>query len=516
MNQRIDDTTYNGLFGRKDIYVTDDITPDNIIQRVNEVLQLHAVNVVEENELYWRRRGISPIFSRIKEVRPDINYKIAESSGIINYIVTFDNGWFLTQPAYYVARKSRSQSKVNKLNEFLYLSGKTDADNKVSNWFHTVGKGVIWVKGNTPRKEPPKVYVLDPRSACVAYSLGVEKEPLLGIHVVMNGNQLMVDAITRDSFYTLTGEIVPTRATVAPTFTGTVNNILSITPNLLGMIPIIEYSWDENNIASIEPAISMLDAVDTLQSDRLNGVAQFIQSLLVTWNCKFDDDMDANKIRQYGLINLIADGENRQDVKILSDQLDQAQTQVFVDDLYEKILSACCVPATTKGGTSTSDTGVAVLARDGYVQADAKARNSEDVFKNSNKHFDKLFTEILRRKKLLDINASEYELLFVRNETSNIQSKAQACHTLINAGLHPELAFARSGVSNDPVADYKASEAWLKLRWGDPDAPNEMGSAPGGEAAPEGSQTPESANKSSDGTNISQQRKGWVSGYYRG
>ena len=55
-----------------------------------------------------------------------------------------------------------------------------------------------------------------------------------------------------------------------------------------------------------------------------------------------------------------------------------------------------------------------------------------------------------------------------REETSNIQSKAQAFQTLMAAGFHPELAAKKSGVSNDPAADIKMSEPYLKMIWGDP------------------------------------------------
>ena len=36
-------------------------------------------------------------------------------------------------------------------------------------------------------------------------------------------------------------------------------------------------------------------------------------------------------------------------------------------------------------------------------------------------------------------------------------------------GMHPELALGKSGVSNDPVADVKMSDKYLKMIWGDPD-----------------------------------------------
>ena len=39
--------------------------------------------------------------------------------------------------------------------------------------------------------------------------------------------------------------------------------------------------------------------------------------------------------------------------------------------------------------------------------------------------------------------------------------------------MHPELAAKKSGVSNDPVADIKMSEKYLKMIWGDPDKVDE-------------------------------------------
>ena len=97
------------------------------------------------------------------------------------------------------------------------------------------------------------------------------------------------------------------------------------------------------------------------------------------------------------------------------------------------------------------------------------ARNTEDLFKESNRQFDAIVVEILKRKQLVDIDLSDFELSFVRNETANVQSKAQAFQTMLSAGLHPELALKKSGLSNDPVSDIKMSEKYLKMIWGDPD-----------------------------------------------
>ena len=509
------------LFGRQNVYATsDDINDGNIISQVNEALSVHIRNLLEEETLYWYRRGVTPILSRTKEIRPEINNKISESSGIAKAIVEFWDGYFLTQPAFYVSRRKGAQGKTNKLNEYLYRSGKHDADNSVVDWFFTVGKGVLMIKANDDREKPAVVYALDPRSAFVVYSLAPGNEPIMGVNMVVTGSKLKIDAITKDKVYRLSGTTTGRFMTNDPVFTATAVDIDGIEVNPLGEIPIIEYAANSVNMAAFEPAISLLDALDKIQSNRLDAVEQFVQSLIITWNCKFEDGMTANQIRQYGMVNLQSNGENRQDLKVLSEQLDQGQTQTLIDDLYEKILSVCNMPLTSKSGNSTSDTGVAVLARTGWLSADNAARNAEDMFKRSNRRFDKIFTDILRKKRILDIDTGDFDLMFVRNETSNIQSKAQAFQTLMSGGLEPSLALAKSGVSNDPVADYKLSEPWIKQRWGDPDAPKPEEGAPpeedGGGGAPSGGNAPKKAGASSPpDPNSPNKRTGWVSGYYR-
>ena len=117
-------------------------------------------------------------------------------------------------------------------------------------------------------------------------------------------------------------------------------------------------------------------------------------------------------------------------------------------------------------------TGAAVEMRNGWATAETMARNTEDLFRKSNKYFDRIITKILREKNLLDIRLADIELNFIRNDMYGVQSKAQALQTLITAGLHPTIALAKSGISSDPVADFENSKAYMKLRWGDPDAPS--------------------------------------------
>ena len=143
-------------------------------------------------------------------------------------------------------------------------------------------------------------------------------------------------------------------------------------------------------------------------------------------NCEVPEDTTITDIRKAGMIALRSIGENKADFKVLSEQLDQTQTKVLMDSLREEIYNICAMPNRSNGSGGYDVTGVGILASYGWYQADCCARNSEDLFKESNRQFDRIVIEILRRKGLLDINLNDFELNFPHGETANVQSKAQA------------------------------------------------------------------------------------------
>lgn len=460
---------YENFFGRRKIFVPEeDINKDNIIEVVNQVMSVHVLNMIEMEYLYWYRRGLQPILNRTKKVRPEINNKVVENHA--DEIVSFKNGYFLTQPAFYISRNSGEDVtyKVKQLNEYLYRSGKQIADNKVVDWFHTVGVGTIWVEPNDDKECPVKVYDLDPRQSFTAYSKKPGNEPKLGINIVVtDDNDVSIDAITKNSFFKLKGGFNSRTATNDPA-TVTAYGIYDEypKPNTLGKIPIIEYRYNSANMGAFESVIPLLNAINDVQSNRVDGIDQFIQSLAVAVNCNFEDGITANDIRKAGMIVLKSIGENKADFKILSEQLNQSETQIFVDWLYQQVLTICGMPTTTKGGSSTSDTGAAVLYRDGWYQADTVARNTKDLFIESNRYFDEIFIDILNKKVNLGIKINDFQLQIVRNETSNLLVKTQGALNLKQLGFSPEIAFSRSGVSNDPVADVENSKEYIEKMWG--------------------------------------------------
>lgn len=457
------------LFGRRDIYTSyEDLTVENIISEVNTALEYHYANVMEEDYLYWYRRGLQPVLNRTKEYNDWILNKVVENHA--EEIVTFKNGYFLMEPAFYVSRKEETRDDIEKLNEYLYRSGKQQADNIIADWFHMVGKAALFVKATDDADIPLLAYALDPRSAFVVRSMRPGNRPVYAVNVVVRDDNSFIDVYTRTAVFRLSGSAVSRTVTAYPMYEATAFKVDAVEPNTLGHIPIIEYRYNSVNMGSFESVIGLLDAISDIQSNRCDGVGQFIQSLGVAINCNFDESVTAETIKKSGLIALSSIGENKADFKILSEELNQQQTQTLVDNLYEQALRICSMPSVNSKGTSASVTGTATIFNNGWEQAGAAARNTEDLFRESNALFDEILVDVLRRRGLLDVKLVDFKLNFVRNETANTQSKAQAYQTMVAGGIHPELALKKSGLSNDPVADMSMSEKYMRMIWGDPDA----------------------------------------------
>ena len=473
----------NDMYGRLDIYSTyDEIDEGSLVNELNSALVYHIKNMLQEEFLYWYTRGVQPILNRKKEIREDILNIVQVNTAA--EIVDFKNGYLLQKPCAYTARRKGVQTKLKKLNEYLYRSGKAEADNKVADWFHRVGKGVLFVEPNDDVDRPFKTYALDPRSAFVVYSLKPGNKPIMGVNfVTTEDGKALFDVFTEDTVYHLSGGfkgkmISPEKG---HDFLATAVSIESSEPNVLGRIPIIEYRYNSVNTAAFELAIPLLDELSNLASNACDGVEQFIQSLAIAVNCEFPENTTITDIRKAGMIALRSVGENKADFKVLSEQLDQTQTKVLMDSLREEVLRICAMPNRSNGGSTYDTTGAAILASYGWYQADCSARNTEDLFRESNKQFDRIILEILKRKGLLDIDLNDFELNFPHGETANVQSKAQAFQTLMAAGMHPELAAEKSGISSDPVKDVQMSEKWLEMVWGNPEKVDKAEQTNGGQ-----------------------------------
>lgn len=449
--------------GRKDIFTSvDDLSKENVLAEVNKALALHFINKEDEDYLYNYRRGEQPILYREKERNAEICNKIVENHA--EEICAFKNGFFLTENCTYIARNTESSEKVLELNEYLYRSGKHQADNDLVDWFHTVGKAYLYVEPDVDNKECPfYTYALDPRTAEVVKSLKPGNKPVYAIHVVANGDDIYCDVYTRTKYYRLFGTKNSNYPTDNPQEKTYVTEIREENVNRLApYIPIIEYRYNKTNMGAFESVISLCDMINTIRSNSVDGIEQMIQSLLVVINAQFDEEVNASYIRERGMLCIPSTGDNKAEIQLLSESLNQGDTEVLVQSILTEMHKIAGMPFINAGGTS-GNVGSAIFVN-GWESADSYAKNTWDEFVKSNKYFDEIMLMILREVNGFEISVSDFELSLIRNELANVQAKAQACGTMVGFGLHPILAMKWSGLTNDPVAAYEESKEFFEAK----------------------------------------------------
>lgn len=430
--------------GRLKIYTdVTQVTPENVIEVLTDSLRSHLTNVGDINYLYDYYKGSQPILNRVKLVRPEIKNTIVENRA--NEIVAFKSGYLMGEPMQYVSRTEVSQEAINELNTYVFAEEKSSKDKELSDWMHICGIGLRMVlpdKAGEEDESPFELYTLDPRQAFVVYSADLDHKPILGV------------TYWRDSKSNLHATCYSDRMV----FVIENNEVLRAEPHVLGDVPVIEYSLNTARMGAFEAVIPLLDAINTVDSNRVDSVEQFVQAIMVFKNVDLDKSM-FDMIRSDGAIKIAdVDDNKKADISYLTAVLNQQENQVLVDHMYDTILTICGMP-NRNGGSSTSDTGSAVIMRDGWSAAESRAKDSELWFKLSERRLLKIILNICRVKNKLDIKPSDIDIRFTRRNYDNIAQKSTVLTQMLACEkIHPKLAFQQSGMFADPDQAYTISE----------------------------------------------------------
>ena len=436
-----------GYFGRKKIFTdVTEITRDNVLDVLRKALITHWSNKADMEYLYAYYKGRQPILKRQKEVRPEIQNNVVENRA--NEIVSFKVGYLMGEPIQYVSRSDNKSvaDKITTLNGYCLSEDKAAKDKELADWFHICGTAYRMVLPDSvfereSDEAPFEIYTLDPRFAFVVYANSIGEPPVMGVKYIQRSDGVVVYSIyTKDRYFEVENQSMIVREEAQS----------------LG-IPIIEYPANNARLGAFEIVLPLLDAINTVDSNRLDGVEQFVQALMLFHNVDISGD-DFSKLRDEGAIKYKdIDPQYKAEIKYLTSELNQSQTQTLVDHLYNTVLTICGMP-NRNGGSSTSDTGSAVIMRDGWSAAEARAKDSELMFKLSEKEFLKLVLHICSDLSDLELKLSNVEVRFTRRNYENIAQKATVLTTMLsNPKIAPVLAFTHCGMFSDPQLAYRMS-----------------------------------------------------------
>lgn len=427
------------LYGRRVIYTDcNEITKKNLLSVLEKALSTHGKNRGEIQYLYDYYKGKQPIRNRTKEIRPEINNKIVVNRA--NEIVSFKVSYLMGEPVQYVSRSTEDITEnLNRLNEYVFAEDKAAKDTELAKWFTICGTAYRMVLPDKNKEEdesPFEIYTLDPRYSFVVYHSGLGNKPMMGVKTVLLEDNTELHSIYTSNMYFEVKDGV----------------IIKEEKHSLGVVPIIEYPANPERLGAFEIVIGLLDAINETASNRLDGVEQFIQALLILKGVDIDSE-EFKTLKENGGLKVPLEG----DAYYLIQELNQTQTQTLVDDMYDTVLTICGMP-NRNGGSSTSDTGSAVIMRDGWTNAESRAKDTETMFKMSEKRFLRIAIQFANTLRNMDLKLSAIDIRFTRRNYENIQVKSQVLTTMLNNDkIHPRLAFAHSGLFVDPELAYTQS-----------------------------------------------------------
>ena len=274
-------------YGRRIIYTdATEITAANVADEVRKAITVHESNRSEIEKLRRYFCGKTEILNKKKEVRESINHKVNENRAY--EIVSFHKGYTFGEAIQYVRRENAAHdqnddaiaSDINALNGYMSDADKAACDNELAEWMYVGGTSyrltlpnTAWVKDGD--ESPFKLYSLDPRQTFVVYSNSVDHKPMMAVYYVekQESAEKVYSVYTENSYFEVQefGDVTEE-------------------PHVLGMLPVQEYPADSARLGVYEIVVPLLDALDELQSNRMDDIVQFVNSFLAILGGQLDEE----------------------------------------------------------------------------------------------------------------------------------------------------------------------------------------------------------------------------------
>lgn len=409
-------------FGRKIITTNaNQITKDNIVKELNKALTVHRRNATEIDYLDKYYRGDQPILYRKKQERPEVNNKV--TINLAYEIVERKTADICAEPIQYVLRGTddTKASQVSELNAIMESESKQECDIEICRWRSIAGTAYRFIgndegKGSLLDESDFFLSCEDPRLTFVVYYPNGRPAFSCQIREGENGKEFHFIYTNSEWF-----EIKE-------------NEITNFGVNGNYAIPVIEYPNNSRRLSDIEIVINISDAINILSSDRINGVEQFVSSWVKFINCEIDEET-FKKMREAGaLVVKSNNAENKADVDLLTQELNQTESQVVFNDLYDKILDILGL-ANRQAKNTGGDTGNAVELRNGHYDSGLRTAINEPILKKSENMSLKIILNRLRIIKKYTLMPSDIEIHINHNKLDNLMTKSQALKILLNSGI---------------------------------------------------------------------------------
>lgn len=369
------------------------------------------------------------------------------------HITDTATGYTVGNPIKYMPHEE-GQS-IDQLNEWMRIADSDTQDMDVAKDASVFGKGCELVYMSNEESPTPRLASFDPRNAFVVYDDTVEHRPCFGVYYYPLFNDDGRKTGYAGKWYTDKAEVEFRMNTGFE-----IEQAGEPINNAFGEVPLIEYYNNEECQGDFEQVISLIDAYNILQSDRVNDKQQFVEAVLVLKGMTFGDNAEEqcstyNSMKENGLLELDADGS----AEWLIRTFDEASVDILRKSIEQDIHRFSGIPCMDDENFASNSSGVAMRYK--LLGFEQVVKIKERYFREGLKIRLRLFCNIMATKGTR-INPNDIDIVFTRNLPSNEVELAQIVATL--QGMVPDQTL----LSILPfVKDAKTATEELKLQRSD-------------------------------------------------
>jgi len=271
------------------------------------------------------------------------------------YIVTMASGYLVGKPVEYSCKEQ--EEAVKALREMLDASDIGSIDAELATDASAYGRGVCLCYAN--EDGAMRCATVSPKTAFVVYDDTVEHKPLFGVHWYERYDEAGKRRGVSVHVYTALDKRVFEGKTVS-TIT---EDPAQLTPHYMGGVPLVEFWNNAQETGDFEPVLSLIDAYDVLESDRVNDKQQFTDAVLLLTGCTLEnDDPDdmrspAQKLLEEKTLSL---PDTDAKAEWLVKQSDEAGAETLKDAIKSDIHKMSMVPDLTDENFAANASGVAM------------------------------------------------------------------------------------------------------------------------------------------------------------
>lgn len=248
---------------------------------------------------------------------------------------------------------SYTGDSVDELNDIFIEIDEDSHNNELALDCSICGVGYELIYMNNEEVPYPELAVLNPMSTFLVCDDTVKQKPMFGvtyspkfdINDTLKGYE--VNVYTDREIYCYLFSNLQDRSPQE----------IDLDEHYFGAVPIIEYQNNKKLKGDFEGVISLIDAYNLLQSDRLNDKEQMVDALLAVAGASLGDDQDeqvetARLLKEMKIIELDEGGDAKWLVKGLNEEQTEVLKKSLKDDIHEFSKVPCLTDENFVGNTS--------------------------------------------------------------------------------------------------------------------------------------------------------------------